>query len=261
VAVCTVLCIRRTVAAMSTQRRSFEVVGDLMGTEWTRIEHARVVWAASAFFFSCLLVLGVVWLWRRRMQRVGDGAGPRLPDANPRYIEGFAIYFLILNLSWSGVLPRVASRWPFYAISGALLGIAWLSPGLCLSRTLRRGMALSRGRGVLRECLWGLFACAVFYGLVQLVTVVAPTGPGEHEGGWKLVFSPSLLGSGVQPVLEEVMFRGAFLAAAFALAHAPGNWDQLAFITLNGVLLGILREVRGSLIAPVVFHAAFNTFI
>ena len=50
----------------------------------------------------------------------------------------------------------------------------------------------------------------------------------------------------------------ALSAAAFALLH-PNAWDFPALFIL-GVVLAWAYELRGSLLAPVVLHAANNAF-
>lgn len=77
----------------------------------------------------------------------------------------------------------------------------------------------------------------------------------------------------IAPLIEEIMFRGAFYSwlrtrfsagfsilfssFIFAAVHPQGAIGVLP-LTFIGILLAILREWRGSLVAPMIAHACFN---
>ena len=80
-----------------------------------------------------------------------------------------------------------------------------------------------------------------------------------------------LFDAAIPAVCEEMFFRGAIFAALrpmgrraavlgsallFALMHA--NPAQLAYALVAGVMLGLLHELTGSLLYPVLFHFANN---
>lgn len=75
------------------------------------------------------------------------------------------------------------------------------------------------------------------------------------------------------PIVEEIMFRGALYSWLRARMHAPFAVASSAFVFavvhpqgplgvpilfVVGCFLAVLREWRGSLVAPMVFHACFN---
>ena len=78
------------------------------------------------------------------------------------------------------------------------------------------------------------------------------------------------------PLLEETMFRGALFrylhpklrvwgtvlatAAVFGMVH-PYTTSGLVNVASMGVVFGLLRQWRGSLIAPMVAHAIHNGVI
>jgi len=79
----------------------------------------------------------------------------------------------------------------------------------------------------------------------------------------------------VGPVTEELFFRGFFypplrrkvgrvgaiLINAFCFAALHGNLVQLAPLLGLGLILVILRERTGSILAPTVLHCTHNTLV
>lgn len=111
----------------------------------------------------------------------------------------------------------------------------------------------------------------------------SPMGPQEHpivgflvEGDWSVRVILLLLAAVYAPLVEEIFFRGAlqgylrshwrFVGSAlltgviFAALHPQGLWGIPALASIS-VALSLLREWRGSLIAPMVAHALNNAVI
>lgn len=111
----------------------------------------------------------------------------------------------------------------------------------------------------------------------------SPIGPQEHpivgflvEGDWSARLMLFLLAAVYAPLVEEIFFRGAlqgylrsrwrFVGSAlltgviFAALHPQGLWGIPALASIS-VALSLLREWRGSLIAPMVAHAMNNAVI
>lgn len=115
---------------------------------------------------------------------------------------------------------------------------------------------------------------------IERIVPLAPKAPLEVflETRNPLTFAIYFLLVGIlAPVLEELIFRGfvygglrrmmtvpgAALASAliFAAAHVAVPVSSLLAITLIGVVLAYLYERSGSLIAPMVTHAMYNSFV
>lgn len=174
--------------------------------------------------------------------------------------------------------------------------IAWpLLRGVEWGR-LREDLGLTRGAGIGREAVFGLLGYTASLPLLIVASLLgaaieeairAGTDAGGGASGYPLMEQPmahswaavllSALGAVVwAPVLEEVIFRGAlyrFLrarmraiwtvlitAAAFAIAH-PYSPVGLLGVFVGGVVFGLLREWRGSLVAPMVAHAIHNAVV
>jgi len=152
-------------------------------------------------------------------------------------------------------------------------------------------LGVSRGSGIGRELASGLAGYAAALplmglGLVASAALASATplklGEGVHpiapllaeEGGSAgRVAMIVALAVAIAPILEELLFRGYFYAAlrrrlsapaavalsatVFAAIHPQGVLG-LAPLAAIGVALAALREWRGSLIAPIVAHAAVN---
>ena len=166
-------------------------------------------------------------------------------------------------------LPRLALL--FY---GALVGAALLW-GALAGRSLfyASEAAAAAGAHPLRDVSVGLLAGAVVILLSREFTRRSAWGEGMARAlaqilgrrGW----GECVLLAAVSGVAEEAFFRGAIqpavgLVAAsliFGLAHfAPRRdlWPWTGFSLLAGLLLGILFDATGNLIAPVVAHVLIN---
>jgi membrane protease YdiL (CAAX protease family) len=159
------------------------------------------------------------------------------------------------HLEWTKAFGRPARTWSEVAdgaVFGSILyGVVALCVGLPVSWLM--GLALDRDV-VLRKVL----------------------PPELSEGGWLLAGALALV---IAPVAEELLFRGVLFpalrnrfglvtgvagsAAAFGFAHyLPGDPVDvvvtIAAATAMGVGLAIQYERRGTLVAPLSAHIAFN---
>lgn len=173
---------------------------------------------------------------------------------------------------------------------GVLRGVGWTD--------LRRRIGWHRGAGFLREAgagLLGTLVDAALTGSGLLVWWVASTAAGHQrapgEGAHPIVVelvrgaAPDaavivLLGAVAAPLVEETMFRGVLYghlreatarwprvltvgasalvsSVVFASLH-PQGWTAVPALTGSGIALALVREWRGSLIAPMVAHAVWN---
>ena len=177
-------------------------------------------------------------------------------------VESFLLPFLFVG---------VAVAWPFF------LGVD--------GRRVLSALGLTTARGPLREAAAGLLAYPVCLLLQWLWDVLFLPARGGSEvidwlasgDDWIRTWALGLVL--VQtPIVEELAFRGVlhrFLRDAahrlpgaaggvfavlgtsllFAIGHLQG-WEAIPQLMIFGIVAGTLREVRGSLIGPVVLHAA-----
>ncbi len=161
--------------------------------------------------------------------------------------------------------------------------------------TWKREVGVNTGRGVAREVTAGVFAFLAWLPVTVVVTIVLGIvrrmveGGGEDEGAHKYPMFESppsdspvvmlmwALGAVVwAPLVEELAFRGLLfgwlraragrvmtivvVSAVFGAGH-PYSPLGLVQVAVLGTMLGLLREWRGSLIAPMVAHALHNGVI
>jgi membrane protease YdiL (CAAX protease family) len=186
----------------------------------------------------------------------------------------------------------------FLAFGGLILssvvGVVWpMVRGVPAGR-VRHDLGLHRGRGVFREVASGVAGYAAVLpifavgflatlALMALWTAITPTeagGPVSHpviemiaEGDVAVRLTMLFLAAGFAPFFEETLFRGALygdlrrrfgplasgllMGTLFAAIHPQG---LLTVPALAALALGfaLLREWRGSLIAPMIAHAIHN---
>jgi len=215
-------------------------------------------------------------------------------DLAPLVLEGFALYlfsFVMLQAMGRVLQPPMWASVGFMMFS-FLLGLFWpVLRGLPFGE-LRRQLGLTRGAGVVREIGCGfvgyiamlpLFVVGVMMtaGLQFLTNalgwdVTPPTHPAVSwatNGGLWMVVLTFILAAVAAPLTEETMFRGALLhglrrhlsivvaglimGLIFAVVH-PQGWLAIPPLMLLGFGFGLLREWRGSLIAPITAHAMHN---
>jgi membrane protease YdiL (CAAX protease family) len=217
------------------------------------------------------------------------------------YLEMFAVFlagYLVVSVAIESLAPAIGPwhhllRWVMLAV------VAWPLVRGAPWRQARFALGWHTGRGALREIALGIvgyIACLPIVGIGLACTLALMgiwgviTGPGDEEGA-----APShpigdmlaqagpveiamLLMVGVlwAPVVEETVFRGAFyhhlrgrlgaigagLATGFVFAaiHPQGIF-AIPVLTSVGFVFCLLREWRGTLLAPIAAHALNNGVI
>lgn len=213
------------------------------------------------------------------------------------FVAGFLLLKIVVGVV-AGVDPALAGTLQLTLQWALLLVPLWpMVRGVGWTRT-RRLMGLHSGKGVLDEIVAGivgylacvpLFALGVLLSLLMLVVTAVFSGAAGGAGppqppanpvaelilrlsGWSLV-AFVLLAVVWAPLVEECIFRGALFrhlrsrlallaaallsSAAFALMHGYAL-VMMGPVLMLGVGFALLREWRGSLIAPVIAHALHN---
>jgi len=234
-----------------------------------------------------LLVTGVVLLLTGKLRfAIAEGAG-----RDVALLEAFALYLGLMTagLVWgaSDLPGGRAVGLPLLVLAFAL-GIGWPFLGRREGTTttdIRRALGLHRGRGVLIETLAGVagyiallpvmaLGILITFTLTRISGADASHPIGDELTGPLAVFILLTSFAAVfAPVSEELMFRGAFfghlrtrvhwVAAAgiigviFGAIH-PQGWAGVPAIAMVGFNMAVLRQWRGSIIAPIVAHALNN---
>ena len=182
-------------------------------------------------------------------------------------------------------LGLLALAWPF------VRGMPWSE--------LRRELGLTMGAGIVREAAWGVLAWCMAVPMVLVGIVLSlllgwlfggslsdashPLQEGLRSSSAGGIVIWYLVAAVVAPVLEEILFRGGLYRG---LRGATGSMPLLASMVVSALLsslvfaaihpqgvlfvpiLGALamsfclvRELRGSLVAPMVGHALNNGLI
>lgn len=212
------------------------------------------------------------------------------PSANTAFLEGFALY-LVAYIALGFLLHQFNVR----TLAGSWLSLLIIP--LVMYWTARRGVGRPQrsmafgwhqGQGWLKEMALGMagfLACLPFVFLGMLITIrlvsltqAEPTHPivGMLEGGFWHVMALYGLACGMAPVLEETMFRGALfhhlrrrwgwlvsagtVSLLFAMIH-PQGWTFIPALGSIAVVLALLREWRGSIIASMTAHALSNFIV
>jgi membrane protease YdiL (CAAX protease family) len=239
----------------------------------------------AALMASCvLLILAIVLLVQGKIHRA---YAPSL-STHRAFLEAFALY-LALFLVGLGLARRelglVNLNWEW---------LAWLIIPAIMAWTVRRGITRAEqrmafgwysGRGWLWEIASGIAGYVTGIPIIALGFVITlglsrwstsvPSHPIVHmlQGdGWHIVGLYALT-CVFAPVLEETMFRGVLfhhlrsrwswvisapiVALIFAMMH-PQGWVTIPVLGSIALVLAALREWRGSIIAPMVAHAANN---
>lgn len=243
-----------------------------------------------------LMIIGLIMFASGRLQLRFPAA---LADANASpgsrtaLLEAFVLFLIALVAvsTFTGVLNMITG----IELTWLLL---WLVPlallwarvrGMSMSE-IRAAVGLHRGAGIVREVcagvaglLAGLPLVAVGIGLTLLLTLVLKTETPSHPiademvtGSVWRVAQLYMLGCVWAPLVEETFFRGALyahlrqrwrpiiaagiVAFIFALIHPQGIAGVPALMSL-AVVFALIREWRGSIIAPAVAHACNNAFV
>ncbi len=211
------------------------------------------------------------------------------PTANSAFLEGFAIYlavFIAFGLSVRFLKLEVLS-WEWLALLIIPLVWHWTTRRGVYREQRKLAFGWHAGRGIPVEMAMGLagyLACLPIEVVGMIISVklikvahADPTHPiiGMFGGNIWQILAIYGLACGLAPVLEETMFRGALfhhlrrrwgwavstglVSLIFAAIH-PQGWTMIPALGSVAVVLAILREWRGSIIAPMTAHA-FSNFV
>jgi len=236
-----------------------------------------------------LLILGIVFLSIGHLRLAYRPAPPLGP---PVYLETFALWLLmwfIVAFIWKLLRVQLSSgvsETIMAIFSGAValwpLWRGWSGP------RLREELGWHTGRGALWEIgaglvgyIAGLPIIAIGFSITALLVNKSeshPTHPIVREiarGGPLEILGIYLAACVLAPPLEETMFRGAlyghlrrssgfFVSAIivsflFAAIH-PQGWTVIPLLGSIAIVLAMLREWRGSLLASMTGHALNNAF-
>jgi membrane protease YdiL (CAAX protease family) len=227
----------------------------------------------------------------RQFERQGDGGAVYLQAfavyLATVYLFQVGPYLLGLEIPWIGLSG---------ILGASLIGLVWpVIRGVPAATAFRR-IGLYRGQGVLKEIGCGLVGylsilpilaagfvmTAVLMWLPDFFASGGDEAPGvvSHpaavwmaQGGWIVRLGVLFLAAVWAPFFEEALFRGAFqrylrgrfallpsaliISIIFAAIHPQG---YVLVPALGALAFGfsLLREWRGSLIAPIVGHAVHN---
>ncbi|TVS14746.1 MAG: CPBP family intramembrane metalloprotease [Planctomycetaceae bacterium] len=184
------------------------------------------------------------------------------------YLETFAVWLvLFLGLSvgtslWLGSEPLAAIG--LISLGGSLLALVWpLLRGVSWQR-LREDMGWTMGRGLVRECLFGLGCYAMAIPLIFLTAILTslavgiagdPGEPGDMpvhpiaiwlaEASWWQMVQVILLACVVAPIVEEIMFRGLLYRHLREATDSPRGWPSVVFSALVASVLFAVLHPQG----------------
>lgn len=237
-----------------------------------------------------LFVLATVQLCTHRLRLRYRESVPASAAVPPTFVETLTVFLLLLLLLGvaAGVIDAltgvdVRSLWLWAAAAALLWPVMWGMPW----RAVAPAIGWHRGAGALREVGAGIvgYLAGLPVLLVGLILTVifallnqhTPYHPGAFdmfEGGTWSVISMVILACIWAPVLEELVFRGFFhsylrqrLAAPYAgiigglifAAIHPQGWMAIPVLAALGFNFAMIREWRGSIIAPITAHALHNS--
>lgn len=236
-----------------------------------------------------LLIVGVVFLVQGKLR---PAYAPPVRSTSV-WLEVLALFlgaFIALSILAAAIEKRTGNDMMDLLVWGLPLILFWPMVRGVSWRDWRAGLGLHRGRGVALEIMWGvagqlaglplLLLSLILVLLLSFVFMEPAPHPVIDEvlGGGDLmsVVKVYLLACVWAPVVEELVFRGAFyhhmrrrwhavIAAlvsglVFAAIHPQGVIAVPALTTLAFVF-AMLREWRGSIIAPMTAHACNNAFV
>jgi membrane protease YdiL (CAAX protease family) len=243
-----------------------------------------------------LLIVFAVKISGKRLQRGFERPAPG-GSVYLEVFAAFLVGFLVLQLVVGGVVAQIVSDsnvvwWIGMGAQWLLLGvIAYPMLRRVPPHRVARDLGLNRGKGVLREIgagvvgyLAGLPLIVAGFGLVLLIQWFIRRGGGEAPTPHNPILDATGSGTAVMvmivalatvwaPIVEETVFRGAlfrhvrsrlplvpaaiFVGLLFAFMHPYGPAFTPPLIML-GTVFALLREWRGSLIAPMIAHALHN---
>lgn len=191
------------------------------------------------------------------------------------YLEAFVLKS-VLDAAWIVGITFIRLDWStLEALSSSgrylpLLAIAYVFARVRSFVAPLAEWGWRRGRGVLRELSIGVLAGLLLWLVRQLPR--APFEPGASGLSLASMHTTMVLGTTVwTPIVEETLYRGALYrylrdrfrwlpavvlsSAVFAAMH---SFWQMPYAYVLGLACALLREWRGSLIAPVAAHASWN---
>lgn len=236
-----------------------------------------------------LLVVSMVMVAKKRLRSAFALAHIPVPE-NPYIFLETTVVFLAMVLLM-GLVGRYVPKVVFWCMYIVMMATAVFWPmwrGMDFG-PMRRAIGWHRGKGLFRETgagITGYLAGLPLVGCGCLVTLwiikktgVNPVHPIVHQFDDATMFSMIglvALASIMAPILEETLFRGALyrhlrfrhsalLSALttgfiFAVIH-PQGVAAVPVLGAIGAVFAMIREWRGSLIAPMVAHALNNFLV
>lgn len=283
------------VARPDTDPKRRAVMGEAQRT-LSRLEIGTLAIIGLVIASGVMFVLACVKLARGPVYRAFMPPGP----GGSVYLETFAV-FLVGFVAYAALLGRFGEHLPAPVptiLQWLLLGcVLWPLVRGVRAAEARVALGLHTGRGVLREMgagVAGYLACLPLVIAALGVTLLLRwlAGGGADGGAAPLPVHPLgdriATGTGGQvallvilatlwaPIVEETFFRGALyrhlrarwnvaisalvVGVIFAAIH-PQGWLAIPPLTALAVVFALLREWRGSLIAPMTAHALNNGVI
>lgn len=272
-----------------------EVMAKASRTTWTLIGGVTI--AGLAFVVGLVVfVIAIVMIASGRLRWRYASPAP----GGSAYVEVFALFlfgFLAVSLVSQTIVGSGGPNLSSYLVWLLLALPAWALVRGARGGEFRSALGWHTGQGVIREVfagvtgyLAGLPVALVGIGLTLVLITIAgffatgdepiqPTHPVMEQigkGSVPAILGVYLLACVWAPLTEETFFRGALFhhlrgrftavfaalttALLFAAIH-PQGWVAIPALASLGFVFAMLREWRGSLIAPVVAHAINNGFI
>jgi sodium transport system permease protein len=258
----------------------------LLGTD--AIGPAFVAFGAMAVYAALALGFAVA-VFRREAVLFRTGAGRGFDPKSllaarlglPREGQAFLLFFVVLAVMFFASSKVESTGEAVGAFLKAQL-LAVLLPTLLFARLLkldfRATFALRAPRwGALPPVLVGAFATLLLVVAFQTYVMPVPRGTGEFEQLMKLVtdlprWQLYLLVAVLPPVCEELLCRGflfasfrarfgdllavLFTAVLFGALHL--DLQRIPATAIAGLALGYVRLRTGTIVAPILFHMAYN---
>ncbi len=239
-----------------------------------------------------LILFSIAFMRRRKGQLKMRNAGSlnRYRGGSGLLLEAFVVYLIaFILLSVVGVMLDAITGLSLFAwLAGwpVLLVALWpAARGMELQR-LKEALGWYRGDGFLREAGYGLVGYLAGFPIILLgilgagVLARLTDDSGAHPLALELASAPTWrmlqifsIGCLLAPLSEELMFRGALYShlrmklhyvvsglitgLIFAAIH-PQGLVGIPVLAAVGLALALIREWRGSIIGPIVAHAAHN---